>query len=126
MRRRDKVAGSRRSEGPTRDAWISPFPDARKNIRVEPSLPDEPVGTIWHRCSGGHGADEQTGQTCLKALEWKKGDPPGEHRGLQQWGGQKNLAAPDLKGRWSQLVYLCSVEKWSKCFLWLSSAQILS
>ena len=34
MRRRDKVAGSRRSEGPTRDAWISTCPDARRNIYV--------------------------------------------------------------------------------------------
>ena len=25
-----------------------------------------------------------------------------------------NLVGPDLKGRWSQLICLCSIEKWSK------------
>ena len=27
-----------------------------------------------------------------------------------------NLVGPDLKGRWSRLICLCSIEKWSKCF----------
>ena len=34
MRRRDKMAGHRRAEGPTRDTWISTSPDAGRNIYV--------------------------------------------------------------------------------------------
>ena len=43
MRRRYTVAGNRRSEGTTRDAWIPTSPDARENHLCGPILLDEPM-----------------------------------------------------------------------------------
>ena len=45
LHRRDKVAGSRRSEGSTRDTWISTSPDAGRNIYMRAT---SPRGAGWH------------------------------------------------------------------------------
>ena len=64
IHRRDKVAGSRRSEGPTRDAWIPTSLDAGRNIyggQVSPRAPilflprkAKTMNCLGRRTSGVH------------------------------------------------------------------------
>ena len=67
---------------------------------------------------GSRGVDVQNRPHFVsKLLSERKGGPSGGRRGLLLWCGLMKFVFPDLKGRWSQSICQCSIEKWSKCFL---------